>query len=558
LVLSTALVNGNKQTIDVPAKIVQDRTLAPLRFVGEAFGGQVNWDAADRTIRITTDTNETDPPSMSQVMVSEEVVNLRSGPSISYDKVASARKGEILHVLAHKDGWYQVSRGGITSWVADWVVDVAWEPDEPSIVEPEEPEIPAEEPTLPEPPLTEKPAVLAANEVWVSCEKDAQGLRVVVESGSRVDGSLTETENSIKYNFLWRKVLNQIELQEQVGSEKLSLNIANQSDCAIVEISLPKTMDDYQIINENNGLRQVIFFPNRITRISREVAGNDGDNIIIYTLTPGSYTSELKDNILEVKLESTAMGVERSEYEYKISPVLKKMTISESAGPVTTLEIMTQKLGDYNIFQTQEDNAINICLTAQKIKQPDRKNIVVIDPGHGGSETGAIRSGIQEKNINLAIALKVGQILKSQGMEVEYTRSGDSYMGRPERAEVANKLNAALFVSIHCNSHTTSQAHGTETYYYAPIDDAKLFMQKEQRSKLANYVQRELSRALGTADRGVKQAAYTVLVQTDMPSILTEVAFMSNPQELSLLTSKSFQDKAANAIASGILKYLGK
>jgi N-acetylmuramoyl-L-alanine amidase len=185
-------------------------------------------------------------------------------------------------------------------------------------------------------------------------------------------------------------------------------------------------------------------------------------------------------------------------------------------------------------------------------------NLVVIDPGHGGNDTGARGTKVDEKELNLQVALMVGEILKKNGVDVEYTRDGDSAVGLETRAEIANALNAGLFVSIHHNSTTTSDKSGTETYYYAPPERPELFMQKDEREKLATEIHKRLISNLRRIDRGVKQSNYSVLRNTQMPSVLCEICFISNPEEQDLAMQKSFQELAAQAIADGILAYMGK
>ena len=113
-------------------------------------------------------------------------------------------------------------------------------------------------------------------------------------------------------------------------------------------------------------------------------------------------------------------------------------------------------------------------------------------------------------------------------------------------------------MSIHNNSTTNSTKQGTETYYCAPIDEPELFQQKAQRATLAQCLQDELIQTLKRTNRGVKQEEYTVLMNTEMPSALVEIAFISNPEEQNLLMSSYFQNLAAQAIAEGIMEYLGK
>ena len=174
---------------------------------------------------------------------------------------------------------------------------------------------------------------------------------------------------------------------------------------------------------------------------------------------------------------------------------------------------------------------------------------VCIDPGHGDKDPGAIGpTGVKEKDINLAVALKVGSQLKDNGIDVIYTRSNDkpSY-NLAQRVNIANNSRAYAFISIHCNSAVNQSAHGTETFCYQFGGKAE---------KLAQSVQNELIKATGLRDRGIKTADFYVVKYTQMPAALIELAFLSNHGEEKLLASETFQQKAATAITKGICKYL--
>ena len=136
------------------------------------------------------------------------------------------------------------------------------------------------------------------------------------------------------------------------------------------------------------------------------------------------------------------------------------------------------------------------------------------------------------------------------------TRSTDIRLDLNEIPQIANRANADVFVSIHCNGHTMPDKCGTETYYYAPEDNPTLAAQELQRSLLADMLQKKLAEKLGRTNRGVKQANYAVLRGTNMPSALVETAFITNPEEESLLKQDYFQEKAAQAIAEAIIEYL--
>jgi len=532
-------VNGIVWPLDVPAKIVGDRTLAPLRFVGEAFGGKVEWNEAERTIHIESPEPPSTPavatPSSNKlVVVQGSTVNLREGPGTGYDKVGLASAGETLPVLAEKDGWFQVSRGGTPAWIAGWLVCMS--DDSPNSA-----------------------AVSDYELVWFSTSKDKDGLRINIESGSRLGAHVDNKSGKMVYTIMGRSLKGNTPLNVNLGGKSIVVSGENRNGDAVITVTIPAGLE-YRTEKSSDGRRESVVFDNRIVQISRKVFGNIGDNIIVYTLTPCEFSYSLKNDILEVRLKSTYKGVERSSYDYQVSPFLEKMTIQESSSspPDTILRIETKNLGDYSIFQTSDDNALNIILTGSKRSDDKNNKLVVLDPGHGGRDTGANGARLQEKEVNLDIALQAGEILAQRGFEVAYTRDDDTYLTLSERCQIANELNAAVFVSVHCNSAENSSATGTETYYYASLEDPERFMQKEQRYKLARLLQQNLVRQLGLADRGVKQDRFTVIMDTNMPSALVETAFINNPSEEACLMDKSFRSKAARAIADAITEYMNK
>lgn len=166
---------------------------------------------------------------------------------------------------------------------------------------------------------------------------------------------------------------------------------------------------------------------------------------------------------------------------------------------------------------------------------------VFIDPGHGGSDSGAVGNGLYESNITLSIAQKVGNILNSKGIQVNYSRTTNNFVSLDGRAQQANNWGADLFVSIHCNSHTSS-ASGTECFTYPNTTSST----KTLSINMANAI----SSQLGIPNRGHKEADFAVLRLSSMPAILIETAFISNSTDASLL--KNSQDKFASVIANQI------
>jgi len=176
---------------------------------------------------------------------------------------------------------------------------------------------------------------------------------------------------------------------------------------------------------------------------------------------------------------------------------------------------------------------------------------IVIDPGHSGPvEPGACAEGVQECDVVLAIAKLLPEQCCEQGYEFLLTRSGDIMTDDLSfRAEFANTNRADVFISIHTNSAESPVAHGTEVYHYPDSVNGE---------QLAACLQARLVEKLGTANRGVKEANFQVLRETDCPAVLVEVAFIANESDRQLLTSNAGQLAAAAAIASGLADYFSK
>lgn len=174
---------------------------------------------------------------------------------------------------------------------------------------------------------------------------------------------------------------------------------------------------------------------------------------------------------------------------------------------------------------------------------------ICIDPGHGGSDPGAVNGALYEKDVVLDVGLRLKKLLLNAGYEVIMTRENDTYLTPGQKAGVGNRANADIFVSLHCNSATSEQANGTEVLVYDDIGEAH---------RLGECLQRHLIAGLGLKDRGVKlRPDLIVLNSTKMAAALAEIAFISNADEKLMLASPSFKAKTAAAIFEGVQEYLG-
>ena len=226
---------------------------------------------------------------------------------------------------------------------------------------------------------------------------------------------------------------------------------------------------------------------------------------------------------------------------YKIS--VQQGNRAEKKSARIVVDILKSELG-YNQPATAND---------ENFSASDR--VVVIDAGHGGSDTGAVGAyGTTEKSVALAVALKTEKILQDQGMKVVMTRRTDIDVASPNASNVqelqarVDKIppQADLFISIHCNAFTNPASHGMETYYHGGNNGGQ---------RLATLLNEELAKHGGLFNRGVKAANFYVIKRANCPASLIELGFITNPDEEVLLDDDHYQNVLAGAIANAVKRF---
>jgi N-acetylmuramoyl-L-alanine amidase len=253
--------------------------------------------------------------------------------------------------------------------------------------------------------------------------------------------------------------------------------------------------------------------------------------------------------------------------------------------PFTTYTKVELDLKDVNAFLERDEEVVFYYKVSEKVQ------LIVIDPGHGGIDPGAVgRKGLYEKDVNLAISKYLYDLLRdSLGITVKMTRDKDEYISLRERTNIANRNSADLFVSIHCNAtpKRSTTMKGFETYFLSeartneeravaalenaalqfdgvqPADDVSRILYDlaqsaylDESNRFAEYIQDYAARTLSIPSRGVKQAGFYVLHGAFMPAVLVECAFISSVEEEKLLGSKSFRKNLAYCIFCGIRDYI--
>ena len=356
------------------------------------------------------------------------------------------------------------------------------------------------------------------------------------------------------------------------SSNLQTLLIANEN--RLMGLNLTHTLSELayfkeQNVNTSTNLINIIFSRPIVYSLKREPGSI---NMTIYNLANFNTTSF---NQLAINNKTGFIAKQLSANIYKISFPVKEGTLvdcyetlnaSQLRFVFTTRQIIItekqepkQEPKEEQVRPKSEVTPIKIdeqeLRKQAKIKKKEKllknkiKNkVIIIDPGHGGNDTGAMRGNVEEKDLTLSIALKVQEELNDMGFKnVIMTRSTDKTLSLSERVDIANNNNADIFVSIHINSSVKSEINGIETHYYS-----------DNGYNVAKMLHKELTENISATDRGLFKSKFYVINHTEAPAVLLELGFISNEQERSMLTSKRRQNASAKAIAEGIYNYLAE
>jgi N-acetylmuramoyl-L-alanine amidase len=209
------------------------------------------------------------------------------------------------------------------------------------------------------------------------------------------------------------------------------------------------------------------------------------------------------------------------------------------------------------VRQSQAENQY-IAIAKQKPLRVQRKDLIVIDAGHGGDDRGTSSTTTpkyQEKSLNLSTAMFLKEYLQKMGYQVKMTRSDDTFIPLATRSLIANNYNSKLFLSVHYNAAFSEQADGIEVYYYQSEEDKARSISSK---KLADSVLAQIIDKTGAKSRGVKHGNLAVIRETTMPAILVEGGFMTNSQEMDKIKDPAYIKQIAFGIALGVDQYLQK
>lgn len=249
-----------------------------------------------------------------------------------------------------------------------------------------------------------------------------------------------------------------------------------------------------------------------------------------------------------------------NDYEYRVNAtyLTVRKEASINAEPLTWLKMGTlvsvvSESGEWAkiIYAEGSTGYVHKSYLVQTNQSALFKKRIVIDAGHGAKDPGAMYHGISEKDVNLAVSLKVKQKLIARGATVLMTRDDDTFIELHDRSKLANNNDTDLFLSIHFNAHPSSDVNGIETYWHNEHES-------ENSERLATNLQNALISNTNANSYGVKSAGFVVIKHTKVPSALVELAFLSNTDDAEKAKDPIYQETLANALVEGIIEYYQK
>lgn len=493
--------------------------------------------------------------------VNVPVLNVRSGPSTGYKILTSIKVGQTYPVIDNKNGWYKINMGSTSGWICGTYVVLS-------------------NTGTAAPPPVQKPSTGGGTSVVDSLTVKVSLLNVR-SSNSVTSSIIGGIRNGSTYSVLdsksgWYKIQygttqgwvcgeyvnvsykenddKQDQPQPQIPVtanvyevQDLKLYKTGTRNCAAIPVTIKVDKGDssgsinpsYTQTVTPEGKIQITLGNSSFKGINKNVSvadneliaavniTDDGSNSTIITLSP-------KTNANYEAYTISSKAYEDSNYKYYKFYIVTALKSVVNAAPEPFRPGAQPKVTN----------------TSSVSQEKSKKNyLIALDAGHGGTTTGAVSSGMEEKVFNLDIIMRLNDILKAQGYDTYLTREDDTFVSLADRADSANILKSDIFVSVHLNSIASPSVGGTETLCYSTAAPG---------AHLAELIQKNLISGLNRNDRGIKDRPdLYVLNSTNMPAALAEILFMSNNEELQLISGESTRQKTAESIGNAINEYFG-
>lgn len=547
-------VNGKPVTLEVPPKLINDRTMVPVRAITEVLGLKVEWDASTYTVLLNSpkadilglkyDSTKDAIIIKTTGNLMHQTIFLQEPDRLVIDFPNSVFRSDIDRIDINQGNIIRVraSQFEVNPNISRVVIDLT-SPSGYSMAYDED---------------AGQIEIRTVNTVkGISFQEDEGKKKLVVEATSRLDFEtmiLQKPDRIVVDMFnTYLGDLKDGSINVEKGGIKAVRYSQFEEDIVRAVIDLDHALQ-YNVESSENGLEIFIDgFP--LQSIEYGGTGWKTGTLSIDTVEEVEYSVTYDDHkktiIVEIPHEDAV--IEEGEVYINNGVVDKIVSIpydpSEKAGYIV---IYLKDAARYKVLSPDRASKIEIEMSAIPSLYQDM--LIVIDAGHGGQDPGATKNGVKEKNINLDVSFKLKALLEGMGFRTLMIREDDTLVELYERAGIANEANADLYISIHSNAHLTdSSIKGVETLYY-PSQKSEL--DNRDNYTLARIIQQEMLRELKTTDRGlVPREGLVVTRETKMPAVIAELGFLTNSQERALLVTEEYRQRCAQALLNGIVRY---
>lgn len=587
-----AVVNDERYEMDIPAKIINGRTMIPARFVGETLGADVDWIGQQRLITIDYQPEEEKQQDItihdvdikkgktglriviesdseigeySSLQLSEHprlVVDIKNAVLDIKQNEFEINDNKVLQIRASQ---YEINPN-VTRFVVDleeWIgYHISLSEDKKQLY------------------IDFQSELSNVTDVKFSKSDDMNTVDITMDFIQRpnifrlsspdrivVDFQSSRLGISEKLDKINANIVKSIRYgQFDENTTRIVIDVGGQPQFEVKEasgkISIELKAPTYRnMYYKNNEKPQLIIYSSKVaSNYTETVTGENQYTLSVPAsdLDLGTGRLYINDNHFEyidiVQNNQTAttdiVFKAKKPYGFLVTP---QQDSSKTIIDVTKrMDQNTGNNGTNGSQQPQEDKYIDLVSLNPKAKN----KIVVVDAGHGGRDPGAMYGGVNEKDLNLDISLRLYSMLKNAGVRVYMTRVEDTFVDLEDRAEYANMLGASLFVSVHNNAMVDPNYDGTMTLYYPSAYNSAHGISSRTLAKILHV---EMVQHLGTSDKGLRsRPELAVLRKTKMPAVIAEIAFMTNRKDLENLKSDKFRQKAAEALYVGIIKALNE
>lgn len=561
----------NKVSKEMPSFIYQRRTLVPIRFLSETFGASVDWNSktqaatislADKSIVLTIN------KAVASINGAEKAIEKAYTPRLVRVGGGSARTYVPLRFISelfgYEVGWDNKSQTATIntntqvseepSGDGDTIILPSGD-DEPDQIKPDNPSImpnTSEQPSIK--PNTDGYAHLTNIVAIRHNDRDAvlfQGLKgkYKVTKLDSPDRLVLDFEKAIfddpelyrEYNIVMSGI-------KGVRASQFADNDTSKSDKNVrIVIDIDGSDIDYQIDETNEGL---VFY----TKKSMKSFYSYDSRIFAIKNTEGRVNDYVYDDLMKTITMNveTSKELETGTEDFK-DPYIRSLVVEKAQNGYTYTINLVRNVSLEKVDAGSADYAIKL---SRIINNKPSDYLIMLDPGHGGKDPGAISKidGSREIDYIPYVARALEAKLKAAGYNVLKTNNTeDEYIDIFERAKMANSVNADIFVSVHVNTADSPIASGFEVLYSS---EAKHKNKTRNQTELANCILNAVGELIGNKGRGLKEGAYVVTRNTNMPAALLEMEFLSNKKGLALLKSQAYLDKMVDGLYNGIVDYL--